>query len=244
MRFPHLNSDDAWHAALPFMDAFLGTFDFSADTIVTAMRRVLLLTGIPNSTRSMTLLLRRLAKRYFVSAVVSQRPVAAVAAAAADGGAGVGAGVSSGASTTSDAAPVAPRLDRADDDAGAVGTEEIPTRETVYLLMYCAVILNGDLRNAAIKPQHKMRREVFIRNNRSIPGLSTVSEAALGTLYDEVKRLGLPVRGWEGEEEWAATHSGGDLLTSLASTVRGALCNVSTSAASWLAAIRTQLSEA
>ena len=38
------------------------------------MRHVMHFTGIPQSTRSMTLLLRRLAKRYFVSAVEPVTP--------------------------------------------------------------------------------------------------------------------------------------------------------------------------
>ncbi len=33
MRWPQLSSDDAWHAALPFMDAYLAHFDFSGVSI-------------------------------------------------------------------------------------------------------------------------------------------------------------------------------------------------------------------
>jgi hypothetical protein len=39
-------------------------------------------------------------------------------------------------------------------------------RGSIYMLMYSAMILNGDLQAPAIKPQHKMRRDVFIRNHR------------------------------------------------------------------------------
>ena len=100
--------------------------------------------------------------------------------------------------------------------------------EAVYLVMYSAVILNGDLRNPAIKPHHKMRRDVFVRNNRGIPALASVSEQCLFQVYDQVKEYGLPVRGWEGEEE--ARHSAG-LMESLvgpgaATALRSALCSV------------------
>ena len=110
LRFPTLSSDDAWHAALPFMNSYLSHFNFVGMTVVEAMRTVLLKTGawkwkdaggqvtglalwwgshvvmgvrpspvcvvrcsatagIPTSTRSMTLLMRRLAKWYYKTAV-------------------------------------------------------------------------------------------------------------------------------------------------------------------------------
>ena len=76
MRWPQLSSDDAWHQALPFVDAYLESFHLGGTSVTQAMRQVLHFTGIPQSTRSMTLLLRRLAKRYYVSAVEGTAPQA------------------------------------------------------------------------------------------------------------------------------------------------------------------------
>lgn len=153
MRWPQLSSDDAWHQALPFVDAYLESFHLGGTSVTQAMRQVLHFTGIPQSTRSMTLLLRRLAKRYYVSAVEGTAPQA------------------------------------------------YPDRDTVYLCMYSAVILNGDLRNPAIKPAWKMTRQRFVANNLVVvPG---VGEACLASIYDDIAAHGLPVRGWEGEVEEA-----------------------------------------
>lgn len=63
--------------------------------------------------------------------------------------------------------------------------------DSAFILMFSCIILNCDMRSAAIKA--KMSRTGFIQRNLSIPALSHIPPSFFAGLHDELALQGLPV---------------------------------------------------
>lgn len=63
--------------------------------------------------------------------------------------------------------------------------------DTVYIVLFSAIILNSDLRSPAVK--EKMTCDVFVQRNSCIPGLSGLPASFFEGVYDEIAVQGLPM---------------------------------------------------
>jgi hypothetical protein len=63
--------------------------------------------------------------------------------------------------------------------------------DTVFVIIYSAIILNSDMRSPAVK--QKMGRDVFIAHNSCVPGLAGLPPSFFGGVYDEIAVQGLPM---------------------------------------------------
>lgn len=103
--------------------------------------------------------------------------------------------------TAASMTPAPPPADALDDDGIPVGVQlhrfvhgldvANADADTLYILIYCCLILNTDMRSDAIK--RKMTRDDFAVRNRMIPSLTHVPAAFFHGTYDELAINGLPV---------------------------------------------------
>jgi hypothetical protein len=71
-----LSSEAAWKAAKPTAVAYLKSYDFTGMTLCQALRTLLWRTSVPQSTRSVSFLLRMFSARYFATAVANDSTLA------------------------------------------------------------------------------------------------------------------------------------------------------------------------
>jgi hypothetical protein len=63
--------------------------------------------------------------------------------------------------------------------------------DTIFIILFSAIILNSDLRSPAVKD--KMTRDVFVQRNSCIPGLTGIPPRFFEGIYDEIAVQGLPM---------------------------------------------------
>ena len=61
-----------------------------------------------------------------------------------------------------------------------------PSADTAFVLSYAIIMLNTDAHNPNIKPEKKMTKESFLRQNRGIAGGRDLPAEYLGAIYDRI----------------------------------------------------------
>jgi len=62
-----------------------------------------------------------------------------------------------------------------------------PTADAAFILSFSIIMLNTDLHNPAIKPERRMTKEGFIRNNRGICNGNDLPSEMLTSIFDRIK---------------------------------------------------------
>ena len=62
-----------------------------------------------------------------------------------------------------------------------------PTADTAFILAYSIIMLHTDAHNPNIKPEKKMSKENFLKNNRGIANGSDLPGEFLGAIYDSIR---------------------------------------------------------
>ena len=62
-----------------------------------------------------------------------------------------------------------------------------PSADTAFVLAFSIIMLNTDLHNPAIKPERRMTKEGFRRNNRGISAGGDLEDAFLDAIFDRIQ---------------------------------------------------------
>ena len=62
-----------------------------------------------------------------------------------------------------------------------------PTADAAFILSFSIIMLNTDLHNPAIKPERRMTKEGFIRNNRGICNGADLPSELLTAIFDRIQ---------------------------------------------------------
>ena len=101
---------------------------------------------------------------------------------------------------------------------GSEAARNFTDLDSVYLLVYSVFVLNGDLYNRTLKSHQRMTRDAFITMSTHVPAITATPEY-LGSVYDRVAALELPLRGWKTELAPRPTSPGATIRKALTSTV-------------------------
>lgn len=96
-----------------------------------------------------------------------------------------------------------------------------PSADTAYVLGYSIIMLNTDAHNPNIKPEKKMKKDDFIRNNNGIASGQDLSESYLGEIYDRIVANAISLKEDDDdrakENDSKASRGGGSVLFGLSS---------------------------
>jgi brefeldin A-inhibited guanine nucleotide-exchange protein len=62
-----------------------------------------------------------------------------------------------------------------------------PSPDTAFVLAFSIIMLNTDLHNPAVKPERRMTKDGFRRNNRGISGGGDLDDAFLDAIFDRIQ---------------------------------------------------------
>lgn len=96
-----------------------------------------------------------------------------------------------------------------------------PSADTAYVLGYSIIMLNTDAHNPNIKPEKKMKKADFIRNNSGIASGQDLSGSYLGEIYDRIVTNAISLKEDDDdrakENESKVSRGGGSVLFGLSS---------------------------
>ncbi len=84
-----------------------------------------------------------------------------------------------------------------------------PNADTAYVLAYAIIMLQTDAHNPNIKPEKKMKKEEFIKNNRGIASGHDLDSEFLGGIYDRIVKTAISLK----EDDSARESSGQNAAT-------------------------------
>ena len=84
-----------------------------------------------------------------------------------------------------------------------------PAADTAFILGFSVIMLNTDLHNPAIKPERRMTKEGFIRNNSGICDGKNLPDEFLIGIYERIQRSPISLKEDDVAREKADTQSGG-----------------------------------
>jgi len=90
-----------------------------------------------------------------------------------------------------------------------------PSPDTAFILGFSVIMLNTDLHNPSIKPERRMTKESFVRNNKGIADGGDLPEQVLTGIFDRIKENPFSLKEDDEAREKVSKENTQDLFNSL-----------------------------